>query len=186
MKLNHKALWAVVPVVGIFTITGATALSVYLVKRAKASKKSAEPKTISSRGIELIKHFESFRSSAYLDSKNVATIGYGHTHGVRLGDTCTLEQAEDWLRQDCQEAEAVINQQHLLLSQNQFDALVSFVYNVGRGNFTQSTLLKKALIDADDPTIEQEFLRWVYSGNKVLNGLTARRQAEANLYFGKA
>jgi lysozyme len=69
------------------------------------------------------------------------------------------------------------------ITQNQFDALVSFCYNVGPSNLKSSTLLKKVNLNPNDPTIKNEFLKWNRGGGKVLDGLTRRRQAEADLYF---
>ena len=71
------------------------------------------------------------------------------------------------------------------LTQDQFDALTSFTYNIGEGNFSRSTLLKKCRANPNDPTIREEFNRWVYSKKVVLKGLIIRRQEEADLYFSK-
>jgi lysozyme len=143
----------------------------------------------SNKGIELIKRFEGLRLKAYQDSRGTWTIGYGHTGGVKSGDVITEQEEEKLLENDLKTAENAVNEQNLSLSQNQFDALVSFVYNVGTRNFRTSTLLKKAKLNANDPTIRYEFSRW----NKVrrngvyipIAGLTRRRAAEADLYFTK-
>lgn len=143
----------------------------------------------SNNGIELIKRFEGLRLKAYQDSRGTWTIGYGHTGGVKSGDTITEQEAVELLARDLKTAEDAVNEQNLSLSQNQFDALVSFVYNVGTRNFRTSTLLKKAKVNANDPTIRNEFPRW----NKIekngvyipIAGLTRRRAAEADLYFTK-
>jgi lysozyme len=143
----------------------------------------------SNKGIELIKQFEGLRLKAYKDQKGVWTIGYGHTGGVKSGDVITEQEAEKLLENDLKTAENAVNEQNLSLSQNQFDALVSFVYNVGTRNFRTSTLLKKAKVNANDPTIRAEFPRWnkiekngVYIPDR---GLTRRRKKEAELYFTK-
>lgn len=139
----------------------------------------------SDKGIEFIKRHEALRLNAYLDSAGVPTIGYGHTLGVRMSDTITKSQAEQLLRGDLITAESEINKHNLNINQNQFDALVSFVFNLGVGNFARSTLLRKIKSNANDPTIRKEFERWVYAGGKVLNGLVRRRREEADLYFMK-
>ncbi len=137
----------------------------------------------SKAGIELIKKYEGLRLASYVDSAGVLTIGYGHTGGVKMGDVITKEEAERLLIEDLSVAENEINRYGLNLCQNQFDALVSFVYNVGIGNFRKSTLLKKLLADPNDPTIASEFNRWIYAGGRVLQGLVKRRSEEARLYF---
>lgn len=139
----------------------------------------------SDKGIEFIKRHEALRLNAYLDSTGVPTIGYGHTLGVRMSDTITKSQAEQLLRGDLITAESEINKHNLNINQNQFDSLVSFVFNLGVGNFARSTLLRKIKSNANDPTIRKEFERWVYAGGKVLNGLVRRRKEEADLYFMK-
>jgi lysozyme len=143
----------------------------------------------SNKGIELIKRFEGLRLKAYQDSRGTWTIGYGHTGGVKSGDTITEQEAVELLARDLKTAEDAVNEQNLSLTQNQFDALVSFVFNVGTGNFRSSTLLKKAKANPDDPTIRNEFLKWnkarINGTLKPLTGLTRRRAAEADLYFTK-
>ena len=134
-------------------------------------------------GRGLIKTFEGYRSEAYLCPAGVWTIGYGHTSGVNPGDTCTREEADEFLKEDLAEAEACVNAQSLDLSQTQFDALVSLVYNIGAGNFQGSTLLK--LLEQDciaRDTLENEWKKWKYSNKKVLKGLVRRRAAEWSLY----
>lgn len=139
----------------------------------------------SNKGIELIKRHEGFRANAYRCPADVWTIGYGHTRGVNNGDVITKEQGERFLRQDLQEAEQAVNSQGLVLNQNQFDALVSFVFNVGHGNFSRSTLLRKLKVNTNDPTISYEFSRWKHGGGKVLPGLVKRRKEESEFYFNK-
>ena len=90
---------------------------------------------------EKLKSFEGCRLQAYQDAAKVWTIGYGHTKGVRRGDNITQEKAEEYLREDVEEVEGQILALNLNLTQPQFDALVSFVYNVGIGAFKKSTLL---------------------------------------------
>ncbi|SFL10032.1 lysozyme [Porphyromonadaceae bacterium KH3CP3RA] len=139
----------------------------------------------SNRGIELIKAHEGFSSRAYLCPAGKWTIGYGHTGGVKSGDVITEAQGEALLRSDIATAERAVNKTGLKLTQNQFDALVSFVFNVGTGNFNRSTLLKSAKVSTNDPRIRQEFSRWIYADGKIEPGLVKRRKTEADLYFSK-
>ena len=143
----------------------------------------------SETGINLIKEFESLRLKAYLCSAKVWTIGYGHTKGVKKGDAITQDQAIDFLKEDLSDSENAVNSQNLVINQNQFDALVSFVFNIGAGAFKSSTRLRKAKINISDPTIANEFAKWnkaTVNGKKViLNGLARRRKAESDLYFKK-
>ena len=139
----------------------------------------------SNKGIDLIKKHEGFRSKAYRCSANVLTIGFGHTLNVKSTDVITLDEADHFLRQDVEFAEKEVNRHNLNINQNQFDALVSFVFNLGVGNFARSTLLRKIKSNPNDPTIRKEFERWIYAGGKVLNGLVRRRKEEAELYFTK-
>lgn len=143
----------------------------------------------SNKGIELIKSHEGFREKAYKCPAGIWTIGYGHTKGVKSGDVITKSQGEAYLREDLNDAETAVNDQLLKLNQNRFDALVSFVFNVGVGNFKRSTLLKKARANANDASIAGEFRKWKYAKNpktgqmEVLPGLVRRREDELKLYF---
>ena len=137
----------------------------------------------SPKGIALIKEFEGLRLKAYLCPGGVWTIGYGHTAGVKSGMVITEAQAEEYLKADLIVFERYLNGLGLALNQNQFDALVSFIYNVGTGNFSSSTLLRKVRANPQDNSIMDEFLRWVYSKGRVLPGLQRRRLAEMKLYF---
>ncbi len=137
----------------------------------------------SSIGRKLIQGFEGYRSEAYLCPAGVWTIGYGHTAGVKEGDTCTREQADIFLQEDLKWAEDTVNAQNLKLGQYQFDALVSFVYNVGSGNFNNSTLLKKLKNStAATSDLESEWKKWKYANKQVLKDLVRRRAAEWSLY----
>lgn len=139
----------------------------------------------SQKGIELLKRFEGFMPEAYRCPAGVLTIGYGHTSGVREGDRVTEEEAEKLLRADLMDAEEDVGRLvRVPLTQNQFDALVSFVYNVGMGSFFSSTLLKKINNDPNDPTIPDEFRKWVKAAGEPLPGLVKRRDAEARMYAG--
>ena len=137
----------------------------------------------SNKGIGLIKKHEGFRAKAYKCPADKWTIGYGHTLNVKSTDVITKEQGEYFLRQDVEHAEKEVNKHNLNINQNQFDALVSFVFNLGVGNFARSTLLRRIKAHPNDITIRREFARWVYAGGKVLQGLVTRRKEEADLYF---
>ena len=137
----------------------------------------------SPKGIALIKEFEGLRLKAYQCPGGVWTIGYGHTAGVKPGMVITKAQAEEYLKADLIAFERYLNGLGLALNHNQFDALISFIYNVGTGNFSSSTLLRKVRANPQDNSIMDEFLRWVYSKGRVLPGLQRRRLAEMKLYF---
>ncbi len=139
----------------------------------------------SNKGKDLIKKWESLRLAAYLCPAGVPTIGYGHTKGVKMGDTITESQADDMLSEDLiiyeGEVERLVS---ATLNQSQFDALVSFTYNIGGASLGSSTLLKKVNANPSDATIADEFKKWVYAGGVKLNGLVSRRAEESALYFG--
>ncbi len=138
---------------------------------------------ISSEGIKLIKGFEGLRLNAYRDAVGVLTIGYGHTKNVEEGQQITEEEAEALLKSDLEIFEdSVLDAVNVPITQHQFDALVSFTYNLGARNFRNSTLLKK--LNAEDyEGAANEFLRWNRAGGRVLNGLTRRRAAERDLFL---
>ena len=129
--------------------------------------------------IKAIKQFEGYKDVAYLDSASVATIGWGHTIGVKLGTTCTEEQAERWLREDLELAERFVSTIPEIDTQGKFDAVVDFVYNCGIGAFENSTLLKKIKSHAPAEEIQAQFRRWVYAKGIELPGLVKRRNWEA-------
>lgn len=142
----------------------------------------------SERGLAFICNHEACVLQAYPDpatSGEPWTIGVGHTGGVKPGDTCTMEEAMQWLKEDVAEAEEVINRVvRVELSQDQFDALVSLVFNIGGGNFERSTLLKKInALNFDGAS--DEFPRWNRAAGRVLAGLTKRRLAESRLFSGE-
>lgn len=139
----------------------------------------------SEKAYSLIRQFEGLRLTAYKCPAGVWTVGYGHTSGVAPGMTITLEQAEELLRQDITTAENIVNAECPSLRHCQFDAMVSFVFNVGGSNFRKSTLLKKIKANPDDNSIIDEFLRWVYAKGVVLPGLQKRRLTEMRLYFSE-
>jgi lysozyme len=140
---------------------------------------------ISQDGIALIKRFEGCRLEAYLDSVKIPTIAYGRTKNVKMGDTCTQEQAEKWLEEELSEYEGYINDMVKVdLKQCQFDALCSWVYNLGPTNLRESTLLK-VLNEGNYNSVPAEIKRWNKAGGKVLEGLMRRRRAEALLFEDK-
>lgn len=136
----------------------------------------------SSTLIQAIKKFEGVSLSAYQDSKGVWTIGYGHTKDVKKGDRITQYQAEQFLREDLQQFEAIANRVKRIATQGKFDAILDFIYNCGPANFESSTL--KKYIEAGKATweIQEQFLRWVNAGGRKLGGLVSRRIWEANRF----
>lgn len=136
--------------------------------------------------IELIKQFEGLELQAYKCPAGVWTIGYGSTtfegKSVVEGMSITEEQAQQQLERDLQPAcKAVDSYVKVPLNDNQYCALVDFVYNIGSGNFRSSTLLKK-LNKGDYEGASYEFLRWNRSGGRILSGLQRRREADQNLF----
>ena len=140
--------------------------------------------TTSSKGLQLIKDFEQLRLYAYRCPAGVPTIGYGHTKGVRMGQAITKEKAEEFLKEDVEPIEKYLNDVGVNFRQEQFDALVSWIFNLGAGNFQHSTLFKKICEDAPDGEIAEQILKWVNSNGKPLPGLKRRRVAEANIFLG--
>lgn len=144
---------------------------------------------MTTKNIDIIKEFEGFESKPYLDPVGIPTIGYGSTRyadgkEIKLYDRhITIEEAQQLLLDTLWRYEQAAHKNvYAPINQNQFDALVSFVYNVGSGNFAKSTLLKK-LNKADYQGAADEFLRWNRAGGKVLSGLTRRREAERELFL---
>ena len=140
-------------------------------------------------GIDMMHHFEGCRLQAYQCSAKVWTIGWGNTYyqdkrPVKQGDVITQAQANELFEMVMNEFAIEVRRALTKeLNENQFSALVCFAYNVGIGNLKKSTLLRKANINPNDETIAGEFAKWNKAGGKVLNGLTKRRLAEADLYF---
>ena len=144
----------------------------------------------STAGLNLIKKFEMFMSKPYLCPAGVPTIGYGSTYyedgrKVKLTDAPITEQRATELLQN-----VVVTYEKAVdsfcrddITQNQFDALVSFSFNVGTQALKNSTLLKKINANPKDPEIRDQFMKWNKAGGTILKGLTKRREAEANLYF---
>ena len=139
----------------------------------------------SDEGIALIRHFEGCRLEAYLCPASVWTIGYGHTLDVREGDVIDQEAAEALLIEDLEEFEGYVNALvETELKQHQFDALVSWTFNLGAGNLKSSTLLNRINYGplSDVPF---QIRRWTRAGGEILEGLVRRRKAEALLWEGK-
>ena len=140
---------------------------------------------ISAEGLSLIKKFEGCELEAYQCSAGVWTIGYGHTKDIEEGMTITKEQAEEMLVDELHEYESYVNEYVTVeLEQNQFDALVSWVYNLGPTNLKSSTMLK-VLNSGDFDGVPAQIKRWNKAGGNVLEGLVRRREAEALLFQGK-
>lgn len=142
---------------------------------------------VSNKGIELIKKYEGLKLSAYKCPAGILTIGYGHTNTVKPGMSINKEMAEILLKEDLIAAENTIKKfVKVVLTQNQFDALASFIYNVGSGNFTRSTLLKR-LNDGKYLEAADELLKWTKArqlgGMKELPGLVRRRKEERKLFL---
>lgn len=140
----------------------------------------------SDKGIEFIIKEEGEVLHAYRCQAGVWTIGVGHTGGVTPDLKINKEQSRQLLKSDLCRFEKAVNEtiKHPLL-QHQFDALVSFAFNVGTQAFKGSTLAKKINANAPYNEIRHEFLRWNKAGGKVLAGLTSRRKREAKLYYGE-
>lgn len=143
---------------------------------------------ISDAGFDLIKDFEGFRADAYLDTGGVWTIGYGtikYPDGtrVRKGDKVTMAQALEYLKHDAGWVDACLDSKiKVKVSQKQFDALASFVYNVGESQFSSSTLLRK-INENDLRGAANEFDRWVYDNGKKIQGLVNRRAKEKQYFL---
>lgn len=138
---------------------------------------------LSDEGLELIRRHEGLRLNAYQDAVGVWTIGYGHTGGVKPEDTIDEHQAVVLLGEDVREAEECIAEHVTVdLTQGQFDALVSFVFNLGCAAFKRSTLLR-LLNEGDVGGACTQFARWVNAGGEPLAGLVKRRADEAERFL---
>lgn len=136
---------------------------------------------------DIIKQFEGCKLKSYLCPAKKWTIGYGSTYhpngvAVKEGDTITQSQADQYLSI---EAEKRIAEMRLPsnLNDNQKAALLSLQYNIGQGRWMSSTIRKKVLNNPSDPSIRDEFMKWINKGSSFEKGLRRRRQAEADLYF---
>jgi len=139
----------------------------------------------SQEGLELIKKFEGCKLKSYKCPAGVWTIGYGHTEDVKEGDIVSPQEADKLLRADVFKFEEYVADNVMVnLTQNQFDALVTWTFNLGVGNLRNSTMLKK-LNNADYTSVPFEMKRWNKAGGKTLDGLVRRRQAESLLFESK-
>ncbi len=162
----------------------------------ESEKKSVNDLTTSEKGVDFIKSFEGKRLELYNDDAGYATIGYGHlVHYGKVGTNTekekefksgiTDEKAIELLKQDVKDKgeKYVKSYVSVKLTQEQFDALVSFTFNVGSGNFKSSSLLKEVNKEtATLETIKEKFMLWNKAGGKELSGLTKRREREAKIY----
>ena len=147
------------------------------------AKLAAAVLSISVAGLALIQTFEGTETTAYADAVGIQTICTGSTRGVYLGQTATLAECEERLSEDVSYAGRAIGRQvKVKLSQGQYDALVSLVFNIGPGAFARSTLLKR-LNEGQCRVAADEFLKWRYASGKPLRGLLKRRQAERELFI---
>ena len=144
---------------------------------------------ISDAGLNFIANHEGLVLNAYLCPAKVPTIGYGTTRypnssKVQLGDKITKDDALELLKFDVWKFELSVDTMTTdKVNQNQFDALVSFAYNLGSDALKKSTLLKVVNDNPNDLRIKKEFQKWIYAGGKKMGGLIKRRQDESNLYF---
>jgi lysozyme len=140
-------------------------------------------------GLELVKEFEGLRLKAYKCPAAVWTVGFGHTSAagnpvVTSDLVITKAEAEEILKRDLvQYEDAVRKLVKVVLTQSQFDALVSFTYNVGEAQFSRSTLLKRVNAGRFNE-VPAEFMKWTKGGGKELPGLVRRRRAEVKLWRG--
>lgn len=144
---------------------------------------------VSAEGIEFIKRHEAWRSRMYHDAGGKPTIGWGHLINVfseadLLSKQLSKEEGEAILRKDLKAAVHAVNYYlKVPVTQNQFDALVSFTFNVGGGAFKSSALLKKLNAGAEEQEIVAEFKRWVFASGKKIDGLLTRRMAEVAFFL---
>ena len=140
---------------------------------------------ISQKGIGLIKEFEGCKLQSYLCPAGVWTIGVGHTKGVKKGMVITQQQAETFLKDDIKPIETLLNGMGINYTQNQFDALTSWIFNLGIGNFKSSTMYKYIVARKSDLDITDQMVKWVNACGKPLLGLKKRRCEEANMFLEK-
>ena len=140
---------------------------------------------ISTEGISLIKKFEGCELESYQCAAGVWTIGFGSTHNIEEGMNISKDRAEELLLEDIAEfEESVLESVDMPMSQHQFDALVSWTFNLGPSNLKASTMLK-VLNKGDYEDVPEQIKRWNKAGGKVLDGLIRRREAEALLFSGE-
>ena len=143
---------------------------------------------LSQKGVDFIKSHEALRLKAYQDSKGVWTVGWGHTKNVHPGDVITREQAEQFIRDDFAWVERTLNTDLVtgrdkpLVTQNEFDALCSLVFNIGSQAYLDSTVRRK-IKQGDKMAAARAFKMWVYSNHKFVQGLANRRADEVRLFL---
>lgn len=140
---------------------------------------------ISDSGLSLIKRYEGCRLKAYKDSVGVWTIGWGNTSHAKAGMVITQQQAETFLKDDIKPIETLLNGMGINYTQGQFDALTSWVFNLGIGNFKSSTMYKYIVARKSDLDITDQMVKWHNAGGKPLLGLKKRRSEEANMFLGR-
>ncbi len=183
MKASKVIPWTLLAIIVVLVMGAAIK---YFVD--KLLKRNVSTYRTSPTGIKLIQEFESFSPTAYLDNKHgkVWTIGWGHTSDehqqVYPGLTITRQRGDELLKIDLLEAEAIVKRRVLVpITQNQFDALVSFAYNTG---FPSATVTRMV----NENTPEEQFKAWytthyITDNGVIQNGLIRRRKAEAELYW---
>lgn len=142
--------------------------------------------TTSDAGRKMIENFEGCALTAYQDQRGIWTIGFGHVDPavVKEGLTCTQGEADAWLAYDLKTAESAVNRDvKVPLNQNQFDALVSLTYNIGSGNFLESTVLRRLNLGPDYEGAADAILMWDKTDGEVNPGLVNRRTAERTLFL---
>jgi len=140
---------------------------------------------ISQEGLSLIKKFEGCELNAYKCAANVPTIGYGSTHGIKMGMSISKARAEELLLEDIAVYEDAVKEcVKVPLHQHQFDALISWTFNLGGSNLNSSTMLKVLNTGAYED-VPVQIKRWNKANGKVLDGLTRRRLAESLLFEGQ-
>jgi lysozyme len=139
---------------------------------------------VSQKGIKMIKDFEGCKLAAYKDSVGVWTIGCGNTSHAKAGMKITQAQADKFLAEDLAAVEKCLNNLGVISKQNQFDALASWIFNLGVGNFNSSTMKKYIVAKCSDIDITDQMVKWCNAGGRPLLGLKKRRVAEANMYLG--
>lgn len=147
-------------------------------------RKNIRNLSLSPAGREFIKSKEGFSATPYRDSAGVATIGYGTTRGVTMGSKAITPQEADHLMEGDIERfhRELVQLVKVPLAQNEYDALMSFIYNLGASNLASSTLLRR--LNAGEYTAAaDEFLRWVYAGGRKLAGLVTRRKQEKEIFL---
>lgn len=137
--------------------------------------------------IDIIRHYEGCKLTAYLCPAKVWTVGFGHTgKGIVEWVTITQEQAEDYLREDLILFENFLNSMcdkaAITLKQHEFDACISLMFNIGQGAFKSSTVWRMVVNQRPASEIDKAFMMWVYANSKTLSGLVARRKTESLLY----